>query len=150
VKTAGITDLRFHDLRHTAASRLVMAGVDLYTVKEILGHKTLVMTQRYSHLSPEHQRQAVERLVPAEPVDASATDPVTAPAASATGGAGEVTPEKKWWTGGELNSRHRDFQSVWDEEQPVVPDPSPSREVAKEVYPDAGFASERQLAPIRK
>jgi hypothetical protein len=42
---------------------LVVAGVDLYTVKEILGHKTLVMTQRYAHLSPEHQRQAVERLV---------------------------------------------------------------------------------------
>jgi integrase len=60
VSAAEITDLRFHDLRHTAASRLVMAGVDLYTVKEILGHKTLVMTQRYSHLSPEHQRQAVE------------------------------------------------------------------------------------------
>ena len=88
-----------------------MAGVDLYTVKEILGHKTLVMTQRYSHLSPEHQRQAVERLVPAEPVHASATDPFPVPAASATDGAGEITTEKKWWTGGELNSRHQDCQS---------------------------------------
>ena len=46
VKNAKITDLRFPDLRHTAASRMVMSGVDLYTVKEILGHKTLVMTQR--------------------------------------------------------------------------------------------------------
>ena len=111
VKDAEITDLRFHDLRHTAASRLVMAGVDLYTVKEILGHKTLVMTQRYAHLSPEHQRQAVERLVRTGPASASATDPVTAPEPSAVGGGRDVTPEKKWWTGGELNSRHRDFQS---------------------------------------
>jgi integrase len=111
VKTAGITDLRFHDLRHTAASHLVMAGVDLYTVKEILGHKTLVMTQRYSHLSPEHQRQAVERLVRTEAAHASATDPVTASQAFEAAGGGDVTTEKKWWTGGELNSRHRDFQS---------------------------------------
>jgi len=42
--------------------RAVLAGVDLYTVKEILGHKTLAMTARYSHLSPGHQRQALERL----------------------------------------------------------------------------------------
>jgi integrase len=59
---ADIPDFRWHDTRHTAASRLVMAGVDLYTVKEILGHKTLAMTARYSHLSPGHQRQALERL----------------------------------------------------------------------------------------
>src|SRR5262245_31972070 len=109
--TVEISDLRFHDLRHTAASRLVMAGVDLYTAKEILGHKTLVMTQRYAHLSPEHQRQAVERLVHRPAQRASATDPVTAPEASVVGGAGDVTTERKWWTGGESNSRHRDFQS---------------------------------------
>ena len=111
VKDAEITDLRFHDLRHTAASRLVMAGVDLYTVKEILGHTTLVMTQRYAHLSPEHQRQAVERLVRTEPASASATDPVTARAGFGATSGDDVTTEKKWWTGGELNSRHRDFQS---------------------------------------
>ena len=62
LKKAAIPDLRWHDTRHTAASRLVMAGVDLFTVKEILGHKTLAMTARYSHLSPGHQRQALERL----------------------------------------------------------------------------------------
>ena len=39
-----------------------MSGVGLYTVKEILGHKTLVITQRYAHLSPAHQRERMERL----------------------------------------------------------------------------------------
>ncbi len=62
LRKAAIPDFRWHDTRHTAASRLVMAGVDLFTVKEILGHKTLAMTARYSHLSPGHQRQALERL----------------------------------------------------------------------------------------
>jgi integrase len=112
VKNAKITDLRFHDLRHTAASRMVMSGVDLYTVKEILGHKTLVMTQRYSHLSPAHQRQAVERLVRRRKGNAKATDPVTARAAAGATSGDDVTTEEKWWTGGELNSRHRDFQSL--------------------------------------
>ncbi len=59
---AGIVDFHWHDTRHTAASWLVMAGVVLYTVKEILGHKTIVMTQRYSHFSPGHQRMALEKL----------------------------------------------------------------------------------------
>lgn len=62
VKKSGIKDFHFHDLRHTAASYLVMLGIDLVTVKEILGHKTLNMTLRYSHLSPVHKREAIEIL----------------------------------------------------------------------------------------
>ncbi|MBI2988094.1 MAG: site-specific integrase [Deltaproteobacteria bacterium] len=60
--TAGISDFRFHDLRHTFASHLVMAGVDLVTVKELLGHKTINMTNRYTHLAQEHKAQAVAKL----------------------------------------------------------------------------------------
>jgi|TARA_B110000902_G_scaffold259465_1_gene330833 integrase len=60
---AGVPDFRFHDLRHTFASKLVMAGVDLYTVKELMGHSTIQMTERYAHLAPEHKASAVEKIV---------------------------------------------------------------------------------------
>jgi len=60
---AQIEDFRFHDLRHTFASRLAMEGVDLMTIRELMGHKTMAMTLRYSHLSPGHRRTAIERLV---------------------------------------------------------------------------------------
>jgi site-specific recombinase XerD len=62
VKQASVTNFRFHDCRHTFASRLVMAGVNLRAVQELLGHRTLTMSLRYEHLSPEHQRANVERL----------------------------------------------------------------------------------------
>ena len=59
---AGLKDFKFHDLRHTFASYLVMGGVDLFTVKELLCHKDIKMTMRYSHLAPEHKMSAVNKI----------------------------------------------------------------------------------------
>jgi integrase len=74
LRAANIEDFRFHDLRHTFASRLAMEGVDLLTIKELGGWKSLSMVQRYAHLSPSHRRTAIERLVTrqttAEPIAA--------------------------------------------------------------------------------
>jgi integrase len=65
LEEAEIQEYTWHCNRHTFASRLVMAGVDLRTVAELLGHRTLQMVMRYSHLAPEHQALALDRLVPA-------------------------------------------------------------------------------------
>jgi integrase len=62
MKLAHISNFRLHDCRHHFASKLVQAGVDLYTVKELLGHSEIAMTERYSHLAPDNLRLAVEKV----------------------------------------------------------------------------------------
>jgi integrase len=59
---AGLKDVTLHTLRHTFASRLAMAGIDLRTIQELGGWRSLQMVERYSHLSPSHKAQAVEQI----------------------------------------------------------------------------------------
>jgi site-specific recombinase XerD len=75
VRDANLSRFSWHCLRHTFASRLVMAGVDIRTVQELLGHKTIGMTVRYAHLAPKHTLAAVERLdAPTETPTDTTTD----------------------------------------------------------------------------
>jgi integrase len=60
--SAGLHDVRFHDLRHSAASYLAMSGASLMDIAAILGHKTLAMVKRYSHLSEQHTTAAIDRM----------------------------------------------------------------------------------------
>src|SRR5262247_2935718 len=81
LENAGIKGFRFHDLRHTAASHMVMRGANLVDVKEVLGHADLKMTLRYAHLSPAHLRTAVDRLdglTPSAEMQSSPTEVVAA------------------------------------------------------------------------
>ena len=63
MNSAGIKDFRFHDLRHTFASNLVMKGVPLNTVRELLGHQDMSTSLRYAHLAPDHKAEAVAKLI---------------------------------------------------------------------------------------
>ena len=62
MKQARISDFRFHDLRHTFASNLVMAGVKIEKVQKLMGHKMLTMTQRYAHLAPGYLAESIKVL----------------------------------------------------------------------------------------
>jgi integrase len=78
LRAAAIPDFRFHDSRHTFASRLAMAGADLYTVQRAGGWKSQAMVQRYAHLSPDHIRAGVEKLALGVPGSGTGTKTGTA------------------------------------------------------------------------
>jgi site-specific recombinase XerD len=78
---AGIEDFHWHDLRHTFASRLVMKGVDLYTVSKLMGHYSTEVTERYAHLANAHLQKAVDSLT----IPSAQVTPKVTPAKKALG-----------------------------------------------------------------
>ncbi len=62
LEEAQVMNFRWHDLRHTFISRLIMKDVNLRTVQELAGHRTISMTTRYAHLAPEHNQATIEKL----------------------------------------------------------------------------------------
>ena len=92
---AGLQDVHFHDLRHTFATRLVQAGVDLYKVQRPLGHKSPMMTQRYAHHCEESLRDGVEIL----DRQAQSDTKLTTAAVSWKGGVSQVLEEMVGDTG---------------------------------------------------
>jgi integrase len=66
LKVAKIEDFHFHDLRHTTASMLAAQGASLLEIADVLGHKTLAMVKRYSHLVVDHKAKVIENMVAAK------------------------------------------------------------------------------------
>lgn len=92
LREATITAFRWHDLRHTFASRLVMAGVSIHTVQQLMGHKTIQVTLRYAHLAPAHQLEAVQRLCDTGVAQSVATDTRTDTVGFSASGASTARP----------------------------------------------------------
>ena len=84
VEACGLVDFHWHDLRHTAASRWVMAGVPLAVVARYLGHANIQMTMRYSHLQPENDQRAMDAMMSYYGTNTTATGAAKAQNASAT------------------------------------------------------------------
>jgi site-specific recombinase XerD len=81
LKRAGIADFRWKDLRHTFATRLRRANVEIQTIRDLLGHTTTRMTERYSHAAPGSLHAAAQKLSRVNHVhDAANRDPATDPA----------------------------------------------------------------------
>jgi integrase len=95
----GITERRqkvtFHTLRHTFASWLAIQGTPILAIKELLGHKSLAMTERYSHLIPDMKREAVAGIAKLmEPMEETAIGEATAFRQSKTATRKKVAPEE--------------------------------------------------------
>jgi hypothetical protein len=113
LKNAGITGACWHTLRHTAASRRIMAGVDLFSVKEFLGHRDIQTTMRYAHLAPGHLQDAVNRGSLFQTVTKSVTNEnlrITAPNQEVS----EVVDSevRESWLGDEDSNLGRQIQSL--------------------------------------
>jgi integrase len=115
---AGIEGAVWHSLRHTFASRLVMAGVDLRTVQELMGHKDIKMTLRYSHLSSGHLKDAVARLLKSKESLPAENPKSPNPTVTKTGKPDESqdpsdhNPLETWRAWRELNPRPTDSKSA--------------------------------------
>jgi integrase len=90
IEIAGIENFRFHDLRHHFASRLVQSGIDLNTVRELLGHADITMVLRYAHMSPDRLAMAVERV--ARAAEPAPNPPTPQPPGSGADGASPTPP----------------------------------------------------------